>query len=73
MAQPAIEEAEALVALSPQPGAMELGPLAEALFADVQFVGECERAMGAQLQRTRDGATDKTRIAELAGAVISCR
>ncbi len=40
---------------------------AKLLFDDPSFAELYNKGMKAQLQRTRDGATDKSRIAELAG------
>ena len=40
---------------------------AKVLFDDPGFAELYNRGMKAQLQRTKDGATDKSRIAELAG------
>ena len=47
--------------------ARSLAEIARELFNDPDFAQLCERGMNAQLQRTKDGATDKSRIAELAG------
>lgn len=43
--------------------------LASSTFCDSEFLASCEHALSAQLQRTKDGATDKSRIAELAALV----
>ena len=45
-----------------------LADLARELFNDTEFAELCDKGLNGQLQRTRDGATDKSRIAELAGA-----
>ena len=47
--------------------ARSLAETARELFNDPDFAQLCEKGMNAQLQRTKDGATDKSRIAELAG------
>jgi nucleolar protein 58 len=47
-----------------------MAQLAESSFGDTEFVQLCEQGLTAQLQRTRDGATAQSRIAELAGAVL---
>lgn len=44
-----------------------MAQLAESSFGDTEFVQLCEQGLTAQLQRTRDGATAQSRIAELAG------
>lgn len=44
-----------------------LGQLASSSFNDAEFLTQCEQALSAQLQRTKDGATAQSRIAELAG------
>lgn len=44
-----------------------LGQLASSTFNDADFLSQCEQALSAQLQRTKDGATAQSRIAELAG------
>lgn len=44
-----------------------LAQLAGCTFSDAEFLASCEHALSVQLQRTKDGATDKSRIAELAG------
>lgn len=44
-----------------------MAQLAESNFGDTEFVQLCEQGLTAQLQRTRDGATAQSRIAELAG------
>lgn len=51
-------------------GRMESQSLAERakqLFDDPEFTELCASSLNAQLQRTKDGATDKSRITELAG------
>lgn len=47
-----------------------MAQLAESSFGDTEFVQLCEQGLTAQLQRTRDGATAQSRIAELAGALM---
>jgi hypothetical protein len=37
------------------------------MFEDPELVTLCEEVLNKQLQRTRDGATDQSRIHELAG------
>ena len=37
------------------------------VFEDSELVGLCEEGLNKQLQRTRDGATESSRIQELAG------
>ena len=37
------------------------------MFEDTELVGLCEEGLNKQLQRTRDGATEASRIQELAG------
>ena len=44
---------------------------AKMLFDDPSFAELYNKGMKAQLQRTKDGATDKSRIAELAGISLS--
>lgn len=44
-----------------------LAACARHLFDAPEFAELCEKGLNAQLQRTKDGATDKSRIAELAG------
>ena len=44
-----------------------LSRLAQQLFGDQEFSALCERGMNAQLTRSKDGATDETKIKELAG------
>lgn len=44
-----------------------LGQLASSSFNDPGFLNQCEQALSAQLQRTKDGATAQSRISELAG------
>jgi kinesin family member C1 len=46
-----------------------LSRCAQALFGDQEFNSLCEKGMSAQLTRSRDGATDDTKIKELAGIV----
>lgn len=41
------------------------------LFGDKEFVAMCERGMNAQLTRSKDGATEETKIKELAGTLLS--
>lgn len=48
-----------------------MAQLAEGSFSDAEFVQLCEQGLTAQLQRTRDGATTQSRIAELAGTHVS--
>jgi hypothetical protein len=55
---------------SKHPGS-RVAQLASSTFCDSEFLSSCEHALSAQLQRTKDGATDKSRIAELAGAQCS--
>lgn len=40
---------------------------AQSLFDDPEFAELCDKGMNMQLQRTKNGATEKSRIAELAG------
>jgi len=47
-----------------------MAQLAESSFSDTEFVQLCEQGLTAQLQRTRDGATTQSRIAELAGVLL---
>lgn len=47
--------------------------LAIQLFEDRAFLELCDRGMHAQLTRTKDGATDETKIKELAGIVKTLR
>lgn len=47
-----------------------MAQLAEGSFSDPEFVQLCEQGLTAQLQRTRDGATAQSRIAELAGGSV---
>jgi hypothetical protein len=47
-----------------------MAQLASSTFCDAEFPANCEHALSAQLQRTKDGATDKSRIAELAGMLL---
>jgi hypothetical protein len=54
---------------SKHPGS-RVAQLASSTFCDSEFLASCEHALSAQLQRTKDGATDKSRIAELAGALL---
>ncbi len=44
-----------------------LSRLAQQLFADPEFSALCEKGMNAQLTRSKDGATEETKIKELAG------
>jgi len=44
-----------------------LTKIAKQLFDDAEFGELYARGMNSQLQRTKDGATDKSRISELAG------
>jgi hypothetical protein len=37
------------------------------MFEDPELISLCEEVLNKQLQRTRDGATDQSRIHELAG------
>lgn len=46
---------------------MSLATQAQELFDDPEFAELCDKGMNTQLQRTKDGATDKSRITELAG------
>jgi hypothetical protein len=41
--------------------------LAQQLFGDKEFVALCQKGMNAQLTRSKDGATEETKIKELAG------
>jgi hypothetical protein len=41
------------------------------LFGDKDFVAMCEHGMSAQLTRSKDGATEETKIKELAGMLMS--
>jgi nucleolar protein 58 len=50
--------------------APSLAGMAEELFNNAGFKEACERGLGMQLKRTKDGATAETRIAELAGALL---
>lgn len=58
---------QSLKFLAKHPGS-RMAQLAESSFGDAEFVQLCEQGLTAQLQRTRDGATAQSRIAELAGA-----
>ena len=44
-----------------------LSRLAQQLFGDKEFSALCEKGMNAQLTRSKDGATEETKIKELAG------
>ena len=44
---------------------------AAAAFEDAEFVKLCEQSMGAQLQRTKEGATTQSRMLELAGGWLA--
>jgi len=44
-----------------------LSRLAQQLFGDKEFLALCEKGMNAQLTRSKDGATEETKIKELAG------
>lgn len=46
-----------------------LSKYAQQLFGDEEFVAMCERGLTAQLTRTRDGATQETKMRELADIV----
>jgi hypothetical protein len=46
-----------------------LSRLAQQMFGDAEFVALCERGMSAQLTRSKDGATEETKIKELAGGI----
>lgn len=59
---------QSLKFLAKHPGS-RMAQLAESSFGDAEFVQLCEQGLTAQLQRTRDGATAQSRIAELAGLV----
>lgn len=48
-------------------GGSALCAAAATVFEEEEFVKLCEQAMGAQLQRTKEGATAQSRILELAG------
>ena len=57
-----------------QPGPLpSLAAQAQELFDDPEFAELCDKGMNTQLQRTKDGATDKSRITELAGIFVSPR
>lgn len=45
-----------------------LAALAEELFEEAVFKAACHRGVSMRLQRTKDGATQESRIHELAGA-----
>lgn len=47
-----------------------LSRLAQQLFGDKEFSALCEKGMKAELTRSKDGATDETKIKELAGTLI---
>lgn len=46
-----------------------LSKSAQQLFGDAEFVAACEKGLTAQLTRTRDGATQETKMRELADIV----
>lgn len=46
-----------------------LAALAEELFEEPAFKAACHKGVSMRLQRTKDGATQESRIHELAGAV----
>lgn len=48
-----------------------LSRLAQQLFNDKEFIALCEKGMHAQLTRTKDGATEETKIKELASTSSS--
>ena len=50
-----------------------LSKAAHQLFGDAEFVAMCERGLNAQLTRTRDGATQETKMRELAEIVKMMR
>ncbi len=50
-----------------------LSKAAQQLFGDAEFVAMCERGLNAQLTRTRDGATQETKMRELAEIVKMMR
>jgi hypothetical protein len=60
---------QSLKFLAKHPGS-RMAQLAESSLGDTEFVQLCEQGLTAQLQRTRDGATAQSRIAELAGALV---
>lgn len=65
----------------PQPqfeaaGCMDMNKLskfAQQLFNDAQFLQLCDKGMSSQLTRSRDGATEETKIRELAGVTNVCK
>lgn len=63
---------QSLKLLAKHPGS-RMAQLAESSFGDAEFVQLCEQGLTAQLQRTRDGATAQSRIAELAGGCAGGR
>ncbi len=50
-----------------------LSKSAQQLFGDAEFVAMCEKGLSAQLTRTRDGATQETKMRELADIVKMMR
>ena len=63
----------ATAAHAPPPSDNSLSKMAQQLFGDPEFTSMCERGLNAQLTRTRDGATQESKMRELADIVKMMR